>query len=174
MSLSDLPPELKLMVSEAIQNQQDLLNLTKTNHAFHTLLQSHLIPHNIKHHHSSGLSWAARTGNMALARKFLQAGANPNARPVSTAEYCAPDKTHSQRKRIRDLRLMETPLYIAVENRRERIVLLLLHYGGDPRTTGWKGSPGLDELAVLNGNFALGAMLRIMVDFNVRINFVTG
>ncbi|KAL2814359.1 hypothetical protein BDW59DRAFT_167227 [Aspergillus cavernicola] len=138
MSFNALPPELILIIGEHCPSQGCLLALSITNKYHNQLLTRLLIPFNIKHDRSSGLTYAAKRNNIPLAMKFLDAKADPDTRVVTHTEaHAVHDSAEFQQ--IEESGMLETPLYLAVSGRFEEMVNLLLQHGADPWTVAWRG-----------------------------------
>ena len=108
MPLLHLANELLLCISENLQSERDINAFSQTNSRLHDVLDTYLYRHNVQRLGSSGLWWAARHGQEATAQKFLEEGADVDAKDI-----------------LND----RTPLYWAAENGHEAVVKLLLDTG---------------------------------------------
>ncbi|RAH47175.1 ankyrin [Aspergillus brunneoviolaceus CBS 621.78] len=75
-SFSRLPDELLLLVAQQLATQPDIYHLAQVNARCYRALHSHLCAHNVQHHGSTALLWAAQKGNLPVIAKLLAAGAN--------------------------------------------------------------------------------------------------
>ncbi|RAH74820.1 ankyrin repeat domain-containing protein [Aspergillus aculeatinus CBS 121060] len=75
-SFSRLPDELLLLVAQQLTTQPDIYHLTQVDARCYRALHSHLCVHNVQHHGSTALLWAAQKGKLPLIAKLLAAGAN--------------------------------------------------------------------------------------------------
>ncbi|KAJ5808661.1 hypothetical protein N7474_009930 [Penicillium riverlandense] len=111
MSLLDLPTEILLMITAALETEYDILQLLGTCQTLHDLLLPSLYKRNIASG-SSALLWCSVNGVETGVRGLLSLGANAN---VSTGDN---DENR-------------TPLMLAAERGRDRIVELLLEHKAD-------------------------------------------
>ncbi|KFY69657.1 hypothetical protein V496_00063 [Pseudogymnoascus sp. VKM F-4515 (FW-2607)] len=81
---------------------------SQTKSRLYDVLNTYLYRHNVQRLGSSGLWWAARHGQEATAQKFLEEGADVNAKDIPNHR---------------------TPLYWTAENGQEAVVKLLLDTG---------------------------------------------
>ncbi|KAL4736625.1 ankyrin repeat-containing domain protein [Aspergillus similis] len=97
MFFLDLPDELLLLVGEVISLQRDLSSLTKTNRRLYCLLSDLLFRNNMQDSNSSALVYAAQHGNLAVAQRMVQLGADINATNADayTALDCAASEGHA-------------------------------------------------------------------------------
>ncbi len=96
---------------------------------------------------AGGLNWAVKHGDIAAARAFLAAGADPNYEDNFLAR----------------------PLHWAVVNNRADLVALLLNSGAKPDVPSYNYTPL--QIAVLNNRADIAAML---LDRNANVNAGTG
>ncbi|RAK77938.1 ankyrin repeat domain-containing protein [Aspergillus fijiensis CBS 313.89] len=75
-SFSRLPDELLLLVAQQLATQPDIYHLAQVNARCYRALHSHLCAHNVQHHGSTALLWAAQKGNLSRIAKLLAAGAS--------------------------------------------------------------------------------------------------
>lgn len=75
-SFSRLPDELLLLVAQQLATQPDIYHLAQVNARCYRALHSHLCAHNVQHHGSTALLWAAQKGNLPRIAKLLAAGAS--------------------------------------------------------------------------------------------------
>ncbi|KAL5001737.1 hypothetical protein BDV10DRAFT_182302 [Aspergillus recurvatus] len=142
--LESLPTELILSIAENASTARDLLHLAMTNAFLYNLLAAHLIVINVISHRASGLNYAVRMNNTLLAAIFIDAGADVNKRAISRRQAQKLQNTMETPAELAALRLsgkLDTPLYAAVSNGFENMVVLLLAYGADPRTAAHRGYP---------------------------------
>lgn len=71
--METLPAELLLQITSYLP-ESALASLSRTNRYLHHLTNPVLYDHNIRHNHSSALSWAAKTGQLSTFQKILEAG----------------------------------------------------------------------------------------------------
>src|SRR5882762_7043654 len=107
MLLLDLPNELLICISEHLDFEKDINALSRSNRRLHHLLNTYLYSHNIRHHRSIGLRWAAIHGQEGTVRNFLLKGADLEI--TETDRY--------------------TPLSLAAAYQHEPVVKLLLECG---------------------------------------------
>lgn len=100
--------KLLLCISKNLQSETDINAFSQTNSRLYDVLKTYLYRHNVQRLGSSGLWWAARHGQEATAQKFLEEGADVNAKDIPNHR---------------------TPLYWAAENGQEAVVKLLLDTG---------------------------------------------
>jgi ankyrin repeat protein len=105
MPLLDLVDELLLCISKTLESERDINAFSQTNGRLHDVLNIYLYRHNVQRLGSSGLWWAARHGQEATAQRFLNEGADVDAKGTPIGR---------------------TPLYWAAENGHEAVVKLLL------------------------------------------------
>ncbi|KAJ5872356.1 uncharacterized protein N7529_004709 [Penicillium soppii] len=84
MGLLELPHELIIQVAKFLEYDEDINSLSRTRRLLHMVLNDFLYQNHILNHGSSGLEWAASTGNESAARKLLDAGASPTVIGEST------------------------------------------------------------------------------------------
>ncbi|KAL5040926.1 hypothetical protein BDW71DRAFT_192791 [Aspergillus fruticulosus] len=142
--LESLPTELILSIAEKASSARDLLHLAMANTFLYNLLAPRLIMINIKSHRASGLNYAVRKNNLLLAAIFIDAGADVNKRAIGRRQAQKLQKsmrTTAELSALRSSGKLDTPLYAAVSNGFEHMVVLLLAYGADPRTAAHRGYP---------------------------------
>ncbi|RDW81587.1 uncharacterized protein DSM5745_05144 [Aspergillus mulundensis] len=157
MSLQDLPVELVVMIAENTDSQADLFALTLTNKRLSSILLPKQMAINAKFHRATGLTWAVRKNDIALARRLLESGAQAHINDriidpwtlswelmccnVSTLDSY--DKSISpwisepwvEAAALRESGKLSTPLYLAVDNGSYDMVRLLLNFGANPITS---------------------------------------
>ncbi|KAL5334637.1 ankyrin, partial [Aspergillus crustosus] len=86
MSLSGLPSELILLITDVLVNQKDLNSFMRSNRRFYTVIRPVLYRHNAHHRNSSALLFAAKHGCTHLVQRLFAAGASLSA--SDTGEGC--------------------------------------------------------------------------------------
>ena len=129
MSLLNLPNEVFLCTSGYLETDRDINAFSRINRRLHEVLDTYLYHHNLQRSGGSGLWWAAQKGQVVTAGKFLEGGAEVDAKDP-------------------DWKL--TPLYYAAENGHEAVVQLLLEKGAVVVVKEHYGSTSLSA-AAMNG-----------------------
>lgn len=116
MSLSELPGELLLLITEALKAYRDINAFARTSRRFYHCLNPHLYRYDLAKFPSAWIADMERDRELSRAtfEHFLRAGADPNARDTIG-------------------RLGRPALHVAVRYRGEWMVSLLLEAGADPR-----------------------------------------
>ncbi|KAL4902170.1 hypothetical protein BDW74DRAFT_181018 [Aspergillus multicolor] len=133
MSLNALPAELLLKIASKTSSQRDLCALTLTTKWTVAVLIPEQIKLNVKHHRSSGLTWAALNHDLPLAKAFIASSANVNDRVINIHPYPVNiQDDDSDNDPLIASGKVDPPLYSAVKSEDAEMVELLLAYGADP------------------------------------------
>lgn len=108
MPLLNLSDKLLLCISGELDSDADINAFARSNWRLYSNLNTYLYRHNARQLGSSGLLWAAEYGLAVVVQRFLDEGANVEAK----------DARH------------RTPLCLAAENGHEAVVKLLLAQDG--------------------------------------------
>jgi ankyrin repeat protein len=138
MPLLDLVNELLLCISENLQSERDINAFSQTNRRLHNVIYTYLYRHNVQQLGSSGLWWAARHGQEATAQKFLEEGADVDAKDTPNDR---------------------TPLLWAARNGHDAVVKLLLVTGKVDADSKDKGGRTPLSAAEQNGHEAVVKLL---------------
>ncbi|ODM21527.1 hypothetical protein SI65_02371 [Aspergillus cristatus] len=106
MGLRELPNEILFLIARYLKYDWNISALSQVNSRLYLLLNSYLYQHNQRYFQGSLLTWAATNGSEIVARKMLDAGADP----LTSNEYC-------------------TALSRAVESGRAGVILLFVERG---------------------------------------------
>ncbi|KAK8081012.1 ankyrin repeats (3 copies) domain-containing protein [Apiospora hydei] len=124
-----LPTELLLEIGAYIDGLSDLLHFGLTCRGLSSFFLDELYSRDVRDGHCWALQWACRTGNLALAKRSLDAGA-----PVDHQFF---DRSMANwapwpfsDKRMRAACLAGTPLSVAVQHRHLELVRFLLEEKG--------------------------------------------
>ncbi|KAJ5183363.1 ankyrin [Penicillium capsulatum] len=107
MALKNVPTEVLQLILRYLGTEQNILALMQTNRHFYSVGLPILYQHNIKHSGSSAIHWCAATGNVQVARRFLEF--HPDINTPRVAEL--------------------PPLRLAIDGVRMDMVKLLLDHG---------------------------------------------
>lgn len=148
MSLSSLPNEVILIISENLKKERDIFALLRTSKRFYRLLLSNLYKHNVIYSLSSALPWCVHHENEEGAGLLLSHGAtiqHPEILLPLTWEFDEDfgDVLHfAKTPSIAELLLNHgadvnmctsfgnTPLHIAMQKGQPALVEVFLNYGG--------------------------------------------
>jgi ankyrin repeat protein len=197
MPLSDLPPELILLIVESLDYVYEINSLARTNRTFYTLLNPLLYT---KHAHGENndqfaLLWAASHGSKASARKLLSAevGMVPNQGALLLAATLGHDNlvtllhehgsvdinARGKNSWVGDEEdpygedtesaCKATPLVRAVMMGHERVVRVLLGLGADPNCVVPKRFPGCSTPMELAATRGNPSVLELLIDAQRRV-----
>lgn len=79
MGLLDLPNEILFVIARLLKYDWNISVLSQVNSSLYLLLNRYLYQHNQRYFQGSLLTWAATKGSQIVARKMLDAGADPLA-----------------------------------------------------------------------------------------------
>ena len=74
-----LPNEILGQIVRYLDSQQDIIFLCRINHRFHWLFNRYLYEFNVHFLNGNAIAWAAKHGDEATARRFLQLGVPVNS-----------------------------------------------------------------------------------------------
>ncbi|KAL5344057.1 hypothetical protein BJX70DRAFT_393482 [Aspergillus crustosus] len=155
LQLLDLPNDLLLTIAQCTISEADPNRLSRTNQRFNSLLHDHRIDHNIKQGNSSALLWGAFTGHYSIVSYTLERDAPINIRAgpgdanwtvyhertpliIAAARVIWRSWSSSSRKAQRliwatAITKNRTPLMLAIRERQDAVVGLLLGLGAGGR-----------------------------------------
>ncbi|CAG8000110.1 unnamed protein product [Penicillium olsonii] len=152
MALLTLPTELLLSIPEFLHTEKDISSLSRCSTRLHTILTPCLYRYNARHGASSSLSWAAKTGSEATARKSIQEGGDVSVKDDSGWQPLSRAALHGHEAVVKvlletgkvniDSKDAEgrTALFWAAANGHDAVVKLLIDQSADPNSRdliGW-------------------------------------
>lgn len=175
MSLLRIPNELILLIGQDLQNPSDLSSLCRTNHRLYSLLTPLLytLARGLRYK-TVALHWGAATGNEALVRTLLEAGAGIIVKDPSedmkvvypASSQCIEDAVQTVLRRGANLIVQDSgrrgrySLHRAIMAHHERLLQGLLEMGAPASEPDYFGATTLHCAAAYWGDAPIGLLVR--------------
>jgi ankyrin repeat protein len=150
MSFLSLPNEILTMIAYNLKSDQDLSAFSRASKQFYPAISPILYRNNIRRHRSSGLFWVAKHGEVTIAERSFECGANANVRGY-------------QNRR---------PLQLAVEEGHVTVARIFLNHGAEFYKDHMPGFAPKAYIPALHGAVSQGSddMVRLLLDHGADPN----